>query len=107
MEFRGAVRAILVGVGWPLAKLVISNDRLEVFAFFRLVSVKKEEVFRIEVTSGVSRSIKVWINPEAHPRFQFWSRKTPQILRALELHGYKIENAPNPSPQPMPLARHG
>lgn len=101
------MRTILIKAGWPLAKLVISTGRLEVFVFFRVANLKKEEVFKIEMTSGFWPSIKVWNNPEAYPHFQFWSRKAPLILRALELHGYKIKKEPNQSSQPMPLARHG
>ena len=96
MQFRGATRTILGRANWPLGKLMISNDRLEASGFlFWNAKVKKDEVLKIEVVPGFLPSIKIWNNPEAFPHIQFWSFKMPQVLRALELHGYTVRKEPN------------
>jgi hypothetical protein len=107
MEFRGATRTVLGIASWPVGKLVISNDRLEASAFFRLATIKKEDVLNIEVVPGFWPSIKIWNSPEAFPHIQFWSFRMPRVLRALELHGYNVKKKPNQSSQPTPQSRRG
>ena len=96
MEFKGTYRTILSqGVG----KLVVSNVGIDVYSLWKVASLRKEEVLKIELGSGRWPSIKIRNNDEPNPLVEFWCpKKLSTLVRALEIHGYAVSKSPAISP---------